>query len=92
MLRVEHTSQGLSIGEIPNIIESHLELEITNKVFRCSEPGWRILQGRIVGLSCPWKGAIRHRSNELRTRQRGQSAEVIAYADKANTQLRSKYY
>jgi len=31
-------------------------------------------------------------SKELRSRQRGQSAEVITYADKANTQLRSKYY
>ena len=31
-------------------------------------------------------------SQELRARQIGQSAEVIAYADKANTRLRSKYY
>ncbi len=38
------------------------------------------------------KGAIGHKSKELRFRQRGQSAEVIAYADKANTRLRSKYY
>lgn len=38
------------------------------------------------------KGAIGHKSKELRSRQDGQSAEVIAYADKANTRLRSKYY
>ena len=38
------------------------------------------------------KGAIGHKSKELRSRQRGQSSEVIAYADKANTRLRSKYY
>ena len=38
------------------------------------------------------KGAIGHKSKELRSRQNGQSAEVIAYADKANTRLRSKYY
>ena len=38
------------------------------------------------------KGAIGHKSKELRSRQSGQSAEVIAYADKANTRLRSKYY
>ena len=38
------------------------------------------------------KGAIGHKSNELRSRQSGQPAEVIAYADKANTRLRSKYY
>ena len=38
------------------------------------------------------KGAIGHKSKELRSRQAGRSAEVIAYADKANTRLRSKYY
>ncbi len=38
------------------------------------------------------KGAIGHKSKELRCRQSEQSAEVIAYADKANTRLRSKYY
>lgn len=38
------------------------------------------------------KGAVGHKSKELRSRQRGQSAEVITYADKANTRLRSKYY
>ena len=38
------------------------------------------------------KGTIGHKSKELRSKQNGQSAEVIAYADKANTRLRSKYY
>ena len=38
------------------------------------------------------KGAIGHKSKELRSRQKGQAAEVITYADKANTRLRSKYY
>ena len=38
------------------------------------------------------KGAIGHKSKDLRARQSGQSAEIIAYADKANTRLRSKYY
>ena len=38
------------------------------------------------------KGTIGYKSKELRSRQSGQSAEVIAYADKANTRLRSKYY
>ena len=38
------------------------------------------------------KGAIGHKSKELRSRQKGQKADVIAYADKANTRLRSKYY
>ena len=38
------------------------------------------------------KGAIGHKSKVLRSRQSGQAAGVIAYADKANTRLRSKYY
>ena len=38
------------------------------------------------------KGAVGHKSRELRSRQNGNSAEVIAYADKANTRLRSRYY
>ena len=38
------------------------------------------------------KGAIGRKSKELRSRQNGQSAEIIAYADKANIRLRSKYY
>lgn len=38
------------------------------------------------------KGAVGHKSKELRSRQEGNKAEVIAYADKANTRLRSKYY
>ena len=38
------------------------------------------------------KGMIGHKSKELRSRQNGNTAEVIAYADKANTRLRSKYY
>ena len=38
------------------------------------------------------KGVIGYKSKALRSRQSGQSAEVIAYADKANTRLRSKYY
>lgn len=38
------------------------------------------------------KGSIGHKSKELRSRQSDQSAKVIAYADKANIRLRSKYY
>ena len=38
------------------------------------------------------KGAVGHKSKELRERQNGNTAEVIAYADKANTRLRSRYY
>ena len=38
------------------------------------------------------KGAIGQKSKELRSRQLGNSAEVIAYADKGNVRLRSRYY
>jgi len=38
------------------------------------------------------KGAVGHKSKELRSRQEGNPADVIAYADKANTRLRSRYY
>lgn len=38
------------------------------------------------------KGAIGYKSKALRSRQKGQSSEVVAYADKANVCLRRKYY
>ena len=38
------------------------------------------------------RGAIGHKSKELKRRQRGNEAEVIAYADKANERLRRKFY
>ena len=38
------------------------------------------------------KGAVGHKSKDLRARQNGNTADVIAYADKANTRLRSRYY
>lgn len=38
------------------------------------------------------KGAVGHKSKELKARQSGNTAEVIAYADKANTRMRSRYY
>lgn len=38
------------------------------------------------------KGIIGHKPKVLRARQNGNTAEVIAYADKANTRLRSRYY
>lgn len=50
----------------------------------------RLLLVEAAGGIC--KGAVGHKSKELRARQNGNRAEVIAYADKANTRLRSKYY
>lgn len=38
------------------------------------------------------KGQIGYKSKMLRARQAGNTAEVIAYADKANIRLRRKYY
>lgn len=38
------------------------------------------------------EGAIGYKSKELRASQSGNTAEVITYADRANTRLRSLYY
>jgi transposase len=38
------------------------------------------------------KGVIGQKSKALKARQSGNTAEVIAYADKANVRLRRKYY
>ena len=38
------------------------------------------------------KGSVGHKSKDLRSRQSGQSSEIISYADKSNTRLRSLYY
>ena len=38
------------------------------------------------------KGMVGHKSKDLKARQNGNTAEVIAYADRANTRLRSRYY
>ena len=46
----------------------------------------------IEGAKGIYKGQIGHKSKELRCRQDGNTADVIAYADRANTRLRSKYY
>ncbi len=50
----------------------------------------RQLLAEAAGSIC--KGAVGHKSKELRARQNGNTAEVIACADKANTRLRSRYY
>ena len=50
----------------------------------------RVLLIEAAGGIC--KGAVGHKSKDLRQRQNGNPADVIAYADKANTRLRSRYY
>lgn len=41
---------------------------------------------------CYSRGQIGHKSKLLKTRQEGNSPEVIAYADKANERLKRRYY
>ena len=41
---------------------------------------------------CAARGQIGFKSKELKSRQAGNSPQVIAYADKANERLRRRYY
>ncbi|MCM1343213.1 MAG: IS110 family transposase [Muribaculaceae bacterium] len=50
----------------------------------------RLLLIEAAGGIC--RGAVGHKPKDMRVRQNGNSAEVIAYADRADTRLRSKYY
>lgn len=50
----------------------------------------RLLLIEAAGGIC--KGAVGHKSKDLRQRQNENPADVIAYSDKANTRLRSRYY
>lgn len=50
----------------------------------------RLLLIESAGGIC--KGAVGHKSKDLRQRQNGNPANVIAYADKANMRMRSRYY
>lgn len=50
----------------------------------------RVLLVEAAGGIC--KGKTGYKSKTLKQRQKGNSAAVIAYADKANTRLRSRYY
>ena len=50
----------------------------------------RLLLVEAAGGIC--KGAVGHKSKALRKRQEGNGAEIISYANKANSRMRSKYY
>ncbi len=50
----------------------------------------RLLLVEVAGGIC--KGAVGHKSKELRQRQQGNPTEVISYADKANARMRGRYY
>jgi transposase len=76
---------GLAPGERSSAVKVN-RLGIT----KAGNSHLRLLLVEAAGGIC--KGAIGHKSKALRQRQQGNSAEVIAYADKANARLRSKYY
>lgn len=46
----------------------------------------------VEAAQCYTRGSIGHKSIALKQRQEGCSAQVIAYADKANERLRRRYY
>lgn len=50
----------------------------------------RLLLIEAAGGIC--KGAVGHKSKDLRARQNGNPPDVVAYADRANIRLRSRYY
>ena len=76
---------GLAPGE--NSSSDNINrLEIT----KAGNSHLRLLLTETAGGIC--KGAVGHKLKDLRARQNGNAAEVIAYADKASTRLRSKYY
>ena len=76
---------GLAPGE-------HSSADSVNRlgITKAGNSHLRLLLTEAAGSIC--KGAVGHKSKALRARQNGNTAEVIAYADKANTRLRSKYY
>ena len=76
---------GLAPGEHSSAVKVN-RLGIT----KAGNSHLRLLLVEAAGGIC--KGAIGHKSKDLRRRQQGNSAEIIAYADKANTRLRSRYY
>lgn len=76
---------GLAPGERSSAVKVN-RLGIT----KAGNSHLRLLLVEAAGGIC--KGTIGHKSKALRQRQQGNSVEVIAYADKANARLRSKYY
>lgn len=46
----------------------------------------------VEAAQCYTRGAVGHKSVDLKRRQSGNTPQVIAYADKANERLRRKFY
>ena len=76
---------GLALGE--NSSGEHIN---RTGITKAGNSHLRLLLIEAAGGIC--KGMIGHKSKDLRARQNGNTAEVIAYADKANTRLRGRYY
>ena len=76
---------GLAPGE--NSSGEHIQ---RGGITKAGNSHLRLLLIEAAGGIC--KGAIGHKSKDLKARQNGNAAEVIAYADRANTRLRSRYY
>lgn len=76
---------GLAPGEHSSAVKVN-RLGIT----KAGNSHLRLLLVEAAGGIC--RGAIGHKSKALKQRQKGNSVEVITYADKANARLRSKYY
>ena len=76
---------GLAPGE--NSSGEHIQRD---GITKAGNSHLRLLLIEAAGGIC--KGAIGHKSKDLKARQNGNAAEVIAYADRANTRLRSRYY
>ena len=76
---------GLAPGE--NSSGEHIQ---RGGITKAGNSHLRLLLIEAAGGIC--KGAVGHKSKELKSRQSGNTAEVIAYADRANTRLRSRYY
>ena len=76
---------GLAPGE-------HSSADKVNRsgITKAGNNNLRMLLIEAAGGIC--KGTIGHKSKILRKRQQGNSIQVISYADRANTRLRSRYY
>lgn len=70
----------------------HSSGEKTNRTGISKAGNRHLRQLLIEALRGICKGTVGHKSKELRARQNSNTAEVTAYADRANTRLRSRYY
>ena len=89
-----------------SVLRLHRILRPTLDLFRARIPAVTDRQGLVLpkpeiamsvcsfteASQCYARGQIGFKSKELKSRQAGNSPQVIAYADKANERLRRRYY